>query len=116
MTSQGGIYNSGCVFTVDTNGTNYKDLHNFNDTNGANPYGNLIASGHKLYGMTLNGGLSDSSDGVIFSIDINGSAFKVMFGFDFAPNHYKNGYAPSGSLTQVGNKLYGMTEEGGSIG
>jgi len=116
MTSQGGVYNSGCIFTVDTNGTNYKDLHNFNDTNGANPYGNLIVSGHKLYGMTLNGGLSDSADGIIFSIDINGSAFKVMFGFDLDPDHYKNGYGPEGSLTQISNKLYGMAAEGGIVG
>ncbi len=32
MTSQGGAHDVGCIFRIDTDGTGYQDLYDFNDT------------------------------------------------------------------------------------
>ncbi len=70
MTLIGGLYDSGCVFSIDTSGSNYKDLLDFDGTNGVAPYASLIRSGSKLLGMTAMG--SAFYHGNIFSIDTNG--------------------------------------------
>jgi len=74
-TDWGGSYNSGALFSVNTNGSNYTVLMNFNGTNGAGPQGSLIFSGTMLYGTTSSGGitnnwnrLSGSGNGVVFSL------------------------------------------------
>jgi uncharacterized repeat protein (TIGR03803 family) len=109
MTSQGGIDTEGNIFSIDTNGGEYKDLFDFNGkNNGGGPMGSLIISGKELYGMTISGGKYDS--GCIFSIDTNGSVYKDMFDFNG-----KNGAYPEGSLTLYGSKLYGMTWTGGAF-
>ena len=107
MTSSGGKYDDGCIFTINTNGTGYAILHNFNDTLGSEPYGSLILSGSTLYGMTQFGGIS--SFGVIFSINTNGSAYTDVFNFNGT-----NGDGPLGSLGLCRNTLCGMTFLGGS--
>ena len=61
---------SGCVFSIDTNGGNYKDLFNFTKTKGYYPHGDLLLSANKLYGMTWIGGANNW--GLIFSFDTNG--------------------------------------------
>lgn len=63
----GNLHDSGCIFQVDTNGMNYKELFNFNGTDGANPYGDVMIYGNSLYGMTQLGGTD--SHGVIFKLD-----------------------------------------------
>jgi uncharacterized repeat protein (TIGR03803 family) len=102
MTSLGGaVY--GNIFSIDTNGNNYKDLFNFSGSggDGNDPYGDLTLSGDVLYGMTPTGGF----DGVgnIFSIDTNGNGFKDMldFGGSNGPRY------PYGSLIISGSRLYG---------
>lgn len=44
MTYYGGPNSNGNVFSIDTDGNNYKDLFDFNGTNGDNPTGNVIIS------------------------------------------------------------------------
>jgi uncharacterized repeat protein (TIGR03803 family) len=109
MTEVGGTSNFGVVFSIDTNGNNYKTLWNFDDTgtNGEEPLGSLILLGGKLYGMTEQGGTSN--DGTIFSIDTNGSGYKDLLNFDGA-----NGAQPYGSLTYSLGKFFGMTFGGGA--
>ncbi len=76
MTYYGGIqYDSGCAFSINTDGSNYKVLNYFNIAEGANPRGDLILSGSILYGMTVNGGTD--SDGVIFGLDTSGAATSI---------------------------------------
>lgn len=107
-TSLGGFYGNGCVFSIDTNGVNYKDLFDFNDQSnpeGANPPGAMILSGARLFGMATNGGLQDY--GLIYSIDTNGSNYKDMFEFNNS-----DGGLPQGSLTLSGTTLYGMATYG----
>jgi uncharacterized repeat protein (TIGR03803 family) len=106
MTQYGGTKNYGVVFSVDTNGSGYKDLLNFNDTNGAIPYGSFVLSGNLLYGMSYNGG--KNGYGCVFSIDTNGTRYKDMFDFNVT-----NSAHPLGNLTLSGNELYGMVSNGG---
>ncbi len=111
MTDFGGVDNIGFIFSMDTDGTRFTDLLDFNDTNGAYPSGTvtLSVSGKLLYGLTSGGGVHDS--GCVFSIDTDGSNFKRLF--DFGSIY---GAHPYGNLTLLGNKLYGTTWEGGANG
>ncbi len=107
MTKSGGLYGFGCIFSINTDGTDYQVLYEFNGTNGGNPHGSLLLSGNKLYGMTEIGGTFGK--GIIFSIDTSGVGFSNLFNFSGS-----NGENPHGSLIIQGNKLYGMTYYGGT--
>ena len=101
-----GVGGYGDVFSVDTNGLNYKELIDFDIVDGEQPFGSLVISGTQLFGMTYEGGAN--GDGNVFSIDTNGSSFKDILDFNGA-----NGKGPNGSLLIWGDKLYGMTTNGG---
>ena len=120
MTSYGGLGHGsgGIVFSIDTNGSNEKTLLNFNDTMGSSPYGSLIISKNKLYGMTSAGGTnfwinSNYNHGCIFTIDTTGKNYKELHYFTGSGN--TDGLAPHGSLLLLGAKLYGMTSAGGNL-
>lgn len=104
MLDHGGAFNKGVIFSIDTNGTSYKDIHDFkgSTTDGAGPISSVTLAGNKLYGMTSLGGAT--GNGIVFSMDTNGSQFTDMVDFNIL-----NGYQPIGSLINAGNKLYGMT-------
>ena len=108
-TYQLGSLGNGNIFSIDTDGTNYKDLLDFNITNGQMPNGYLVYSFGKLYGMTFQGGAHNG--GLVFSIDTNGNNYKDLLDFGGA-----NGLSPQGSLTIYNNKLYGPTQDGGAYG
>lgn len=82
----------------------YKDLFNFNGTNGTSPYGSLLISNGKMYGTTYTGGAN--GEGCIFRIDTNGNGYKDMHDFAKAAD----GENPSGSLILSNGVLYGMTQ------
>jgi uncharacterized repeat protein (TIGR03803 family) len=112
MTEGGGANGDGLIFSIDTDGNNYKDLLNFNNTDGLQPYGTLTlsTSGSVLYGMAYGGGANHY--GLVFSMDTNGTGFKDLLDFD-----YTNGQNPSWtSLTLSGKVLYGMAHLGGANG
>jgi len=104
-TNEGGLYGGGNIFSIDTNGSNYKDLLDFDGLNGAYP-GSLTISGEKLYGMTEEGGANNY--GVIYKIDTDGSGYEDLYDFPGG----KMGFEPYGSLTISGKKMYGMTSQG----
>jgi uncharacterized repeat protein (TIGR03803 family) len=56
MTEFGGAFNDGVIFSVNTDGSGYKDLLDFDGTNGEYPFGDLILSGGTLFGTTAFGG------------------------------------------------------------
>jgi len=57
MTNSGGTYNKGVVFSINTNGSDYKKILEFNtSTAGIAPGGSLTLSGTILYGTTGYGG------------------------------------------------------------
>lgn len=108
MTTRGGTFGYGVIFSFDVTTSNYSVLHNFDNTNGAEPAGSLIqASNGKLYGVTSRGGASNN--GVLFSFDPLTFIYNVLKHFDY------NGSVPIGSVIQASDgKLYGMTWSGGT--
>ncbi len=110
-TFYGGDADAGTIikFTPATN--NLAVLKNFDNTNGANPYGAMIqANDGKLYGMASIGGTGNY--GIIFSFNPSSLTYTKLKDFDSI-----NGANPHGSLMQASNgKLYGMTYNGGSKG
>jgi uncharacterized repeat protein (TIGR03803 family) len=111
MTAGGGINGFGVIFSFDPSDRTYTKLKDFDNTNGAHPYGSLIqASDGKLYGTTYAGG--GSSLGVIFSFDISTETYTKLKDFDNMDGAY-----PYGSLMEASDgNLYGMTLGGGSSG
>jgi len=113
--SAGGANGFGYLFSISRNGTNFKDIFDFDDTgsvankcNGKNPNGNLTYVNGKLYGFTNYGGLH--SDGTIFSINTNGSGYEDLW--DFTSSSGKWPY--QGLLTLCGKKFFGTTNLGGA--
>ncbi len=88
-----------------------------NSYNGSYPWGSMVSSGGKLYGMTRSGGSSgfvggSSGAGVIFEFDPAGAGTytkKISF------NHVGNGASPNSFVFHKGH-LYGITENGGIDG
>ena len=128
MTSQGGNGNSnkdyhynrgGVIFSFDPNTLIYTVIKNFDGSNGSSPLGSLIqASDGNLYGMTYDGGDIFNpqnyvyGSGVIFSLNLNTSSYKVVKNFD-----YTSGGSPVGNLIEPSKgKLFGMTSYGGKNG
>jgi uncharacterized repeat protein (TIGR03803 family) len=104
----GGANGDGNVFRINTDGSGYTDLFDFNGTNGYYPEGGLTVSGSTLYGTTYGNPISN---GNILSINTDGSGYRDLFDFNFT-----DGALPVGSLTLSGSTLYGTTAEGGTYG
>lgn len=70
-TYSGGIYNTGTVFKINTDGSGYAVLKSFSARNGdgASPYGTLVCSGNTLYGTTYGRGLL--AKGEVFALDLS---------------------------------------------
>jgi uncharacterized repeat protein (TIGR03803 family) len=94
----------GTVFTITTSGKE-RVLHNFDDTDGANPFAALIDANGILYGTTSGGG---NTFGTVFSITPKGD-FHVLHLFDDVDGEY-----PVSPLVAVKGALYGTTAAGGS--
>ena len=110
MTSSGGADEVGVVFSIETDGSNFDILHEFDEDDGGLPEGSLLLYGNTLYGMTTIGGSSD--DGVVFSIDTDGSDFDLLREF---VGGVSDGSNPHGSFVERNGVLYGMTNNGGSV-
>ena len=110
MTDLGGTSNSGTIFKIMTDGSNFEKLFDFDgDANGSNPFGELISAGGFLYGLSSSDGAFD--DGTLFKIGTDGSGFETLF--DYNPLEGSN---PFGSLLLDGSFVYGMTGDGGEFG
>jgi uncharacterized repeat protein (TIGR03803 family) len=104
VTRNGGQHGSGALFTVGFDGSGFTVRHHFTGgAGGAYPYSAPILSGGSLYGLTFLGGAAAS--GVIYGYDLATSAYSVVH--DFAAI----GGKPFGTLTQVGQWLYGMVSD-----
>jgi uncharacterized repeat protein (TIGR03803 family) len=108
-TAMGGIVGGGTLFRINTDGTGFTNLHNFNSgSGGAFPQGGLILSGNTLYGEANNGG--SGGTGAVFSVTTDGSAYTNVHNFII----YSNGSNPIGTPILSGSTLYGVTHDGGS--
>ncbi|MEO8763674.1 MAG: choice-of-anchor tandem repeat GloVer-containing protein [Ginsengibacter sp.] len=115
MTVNGGSTGNGVIFSFDPTTSVYTKVIDFNNPNGADPYGSFIqGSDGKLYGTTKNGGLGF---GNIFSFDPSTSALANVKSFDNSNNGPAEGAFPTGSLIKASDgKFYGLTSGGGATG
>ena len=120
-TSIGGNNYAGTVFKINTDGSGFQIIENFDyATTGYTPEGDLILSGNTLYGTTYAGGVNGG--GTVFSINTSGSNFMVLHSFTTPVSdgngHYTNsdgGLSVAGLLLS-GYTLYGTTPYGGTNG
>jgi uncharacterized repeat protein (TIGR03803 family) len=113
LTTFGGKYGAGTLFTMHTNGKNFKILQSFGkpgSNDGINPYGSLLLNGTVLYGTTRLGGSKD--EGTVFQINTDGTNYDRIWEFQLAPDAAK----PIDNVILVDNTLFGMTEGGGQCG
>ena len=101
--------NSGCgtVFRVETDGSGYAVIQNFEQGDGAYPCPNVTLSGTTLYGTTQSGGRF--GNGVIFREQIDGSGYAVLKDF----TNSLDGVAPSAGMVCSNSTLYGTCYGGG---
>ncbi len=59
LASEGGFYNGGTIFKIETDGADFEVLHSFNPSvDGGVPLDSLILENSVLYGTTSNAGLT----------------------------------------------------------
>ncbi|HEX4825929.1 MAG TPA: choice-of-anchor tandem repeat GloVer-containing protein [Candidatus Polarisedimenticolaceae bacterium] len=105
----GGLFDSGTVFKVRTDGTGFTVLKDLYPTTGSHPSGALVqAADGTLFGTTLVGG--NPGDGTIFRLETDGSGFSVVNTF----RRVTTGAYPTGLTIASDGRLYGTTREGGS--
>lgn len=138
--SFGGSEGYGMVFKVNTDGTGFTNLYNFDSVilydpstglydiagDGVNPYAGLVLSGGTLYGTTQGGGTNSGilyGGGTVFAVSTNGTGFTTLY--SFGPATYddltglyfaKDGANPYANLILSGRMLYGTTSLGGTNG
>jgi len=116
---QGGSSGYGTIFKINTDGSEFINLHSFPpstdpqnflpvNAEGAYPYGSLIISGNTLYGTAQEGGYTGS--GTVFALNTDGTGFTRFYSLGKSGD----GYWPMAGLVLVGNTLYGTTSGGGS--
>ncbi len=91
----------GTVFSLQTNGTNFKVLYNFSNGTDGDPQAGVVVSDGNVYGTT---------PGLVYKVSADDTGFWVLHRFDGFP-----GPGPSG-LTLSGNTLYGSSQGTGSTG
>lgn len=112
VTGSGGAgAGSGILFSVDPATGAEKILHTFGaKVDGVFPWGGLIAVDGVLYGTTTEGGqysFGSWSCGTVFSFDTATGAYSVLHSFNG-----NDGMFPLGDLINVGDELYGTTQQG----
>jgi uncharacterized repeat protein (TIGR03803 family) len=107
----GGSSGSGTLFALNTDGTGFTNLHNFNGgSDGVNPAAGLILSGSTLYGEAFNGGTY--GNGTVFAVNTDGTGFTKLHSF----NSGSAGAKPIGGLILSGNTLFGTAGGGYNSG
>ena len=104
-TLRGGLNNKGIIFSINTDGTNFKILHNFTSEEGNNVRSKLVSSGNYLYGAANYGGTN--SYGTIFKIKFDGSGFQKLHDFQGSDGSYPV------DMIMSGDTIFGITSDGG---
>ncbi|MBR9758399.1 MAG: T9SS type A sorting domain-containing protein [Algicola sp.] len=112
---RGGDNGIGVLYEYDLQSNTYSKKHDFGETLGGTPLGDLMqASNNKIYGMASVGGQgiymeNEVSAGTIFEYDIDTENYTKIHDFNL-----EDGAFPNGGLIEATNgKLYGMTTQGG---
>lgn len=105
----GGTTGVGTVFVMTTSGGGYKILHNFQGTDGTNPYSGVVEGSDKfLYGVAARGGLNNV--GTLFKVNTTGTTFADLHDFETA-----TGDTPfSTPMLHTNGTIYGTTNHGGT--
>lgn len=109
---QGGDFGKGVLYSVKTDGTDYKIVHYFGSVtdDGSNPNGKIVqlATG-EIIGSTLVGG--PDNRGTIYKIKTDGTGYQVLTSF----NGSTTGGLPYGGVMLASNgKIYGTLSTGGN--
>ncbi len=105
--SAGGTAGDGSIFRINTDGTDFTNLHSFTDGSGS-PRAGLTLSSNVLYGTTISGGVDYG--GSVFRINLDGSDYTNLHSFTGTTN---DGLGPTTGLVVSGNTLYGTAQSGG---
>ena len=109
---------NGCIFKINTDGTGYAHVYDFDGINGSKPYGAVTVIGTQMYGMTSAGGATDK--GVLYQYNLSTKVYTKLTDFDgnngcVSVGAYTNQPLSYGSDLTFNNKtLFGMTRYGGS--
>jgi uncharacterized repeat protein (TIGR03803 family) len=98
----GGVFGAGTAFSLKTDGSGFRVLHNFDGTNAAGP-SDLVVVGTTIYGAAS---LGSTWSGILFSMNTDGSGFTVLCNI----NH---GFG-AGGLVVTNNTIYGTSYYGGT--
>jgi uncharacterized repeat protein (TIGR03803 family) len=114
----GGVFGSGTVFALNTDGSGFTTLYDFTasdpntdagaNNDGARPATGLVLSGNTLYGTADGGGAY--SHGTVFALDTNGASFTNLHSFTGGAD----GDSLFAGVIISGNILYGTTHNGGN--
>jgi uncharacterized repeat protein (TIGR03803 family) len=111
--NSGGTWDSGTVFKVNTDGSEFTVLYSFSvvpnigvNNDGAGPAGSLVLSGTNLYGTTSRAG--EWSCGTVFAINTDGTGFRTIHAFSGG-----DGARPQAGLLLYRGTLYGTTSREG---
>jgi len=99
ITSSGGYYDKGALFSYDTRSGKYTTLYMFDSASGANPTHQLHYANGKLWGVTKNGGAANM--GVAFKMDTSGQNYQIIKEFASIASN------PSTGITYYRGDLYG---------
>jgi uncharacterized repeat protein (TIGR03803 family) len=115
-TLSGGVSNSGTIFVLNQDGSDYTVLRHFTgsgDGDGHSPRGVLLeASDGTLYGTTASGGTDGF--GTVFKLNKDGGGYAILRHFSASGG---DGFAPYGGVVEgLDGALYGTTSAGGAGG
>jgi uncharacterized repeat protein (TIGR03803 family) len=115
-TPLGGANGSGIVYSLTTNGANFRVVHNFPESTvtETGPYlEGLLCSGSTLFGTATAGGVNLT--GFIFSVNTNGANFATIYNFSTNGSITNiDGANPEGGLILLGDTLYGTANAAGT--
>ena len=111
-TGAGGSGDGGVIFELDTDGSNYRLVHEFErgGIGGSAIFSGPTLVGESLFGTTAFGG--DNGRGIIYRVDPGDNNFEILH--DFAEiNNVTSSWGHATQLVAFDNRLYGLTERGG---
>jgi uncharacterized repeat protein (TIGR03803 family) len=109
LTVAGGSNAKGTIFKYDPFNNQYTTVFTFNTSDGYYPRASLfLATDGNFYGMTAQGGLNN--EGGLFQFNPVTNVFVKIIDFGLS-----NGNLPNGNVVQSGNKIIGMTTNGGNV-
>lgn len=117
----GGTGYAGTLFNVNTNGSNFETLHDFQNVfidsqnfpvngDGDSPYSGVVVTNGMAFGTAIYGG--SLGQGVVFSVNTNGSGFTTLHNFTAATD----GVGVFAGVALANNILYGTAQGGGANG